>query len=174
MPRTIDLADVVPPEVWESGGRLSGHRAPAGEWNEYTSAFEGLSSFNIPTRIELVPDREQVVFRFSYPDSEPGERVREPVPGRPDVRVLLGAHTKKILEIAVSNLHRFLVLEKGKLPEDGIAALAAEYPSRIQKVLTRNARLISGLFSSLPEATRSRIHQTLSAAQRELQVEKAG
>lgn len=173
MPNMIDFADVAPPEVWQTSRREASHdRELYPKVDEYVSAKEGLSFFNIPSQILLGANADRFFIRMKYPDGEPGEKAFESVPHRSDLRLRLGVHTKKIVEIEIDNLHRFLLLENGRLPVESIAALAAEYPSRIQKVLTRNARLIGALLASLSEPMRSRIHQTLAAAQRDLKMER--
>jgi hypothetical protein len=166
MPGTIDLADVTQDALWKASTLTPDPETRPGE----TPAFVGLSPFNVPQRIQIgpAPDGEHYVLRMSYADEEPAEAEWRTPPMTDGIALKLGQHTKKIIEIRIDDLFAFLVKGNGRLPFAAIGDMAMPFPSRLQKVLTRNAVFISDLLGKIPESVRSKIHQDVSRLQRQM------
>ena len=138
-------------------------------------AYVGLSTFNVPVSCMIDPQADKVVIRWEYPDGEPAERELHDVDPVIGLRLRLGQHTKKIIEIHVGDLERFFVDHGARLDPDAVAQLADNYPSRMQKVLQRNARLLSRMLGAISPAERQKIvHLAGRMARRAREAESAG
>lgn len=127
--------------------------------------YVGLSSFNVPDKVQFSPlPPKGLRMKLSYPDHEKSDGVPHVLQTDMTLTLFLGEHTRKIISVEIADAEYFLREKMGQLPEEEIAALAASLPSRLQKLLTRNAGLINRIMETMPKKYRDLfVHQALHA-----------
>ena len=126
----------------------------------------GLSPFDVPetVAVELLSDN-QCIFRFTYPNSEPADVGRKVLPDR-NVSIVLGKHTRKILEVHVSHARETLSRGNIDLGLPAFVELARTLPTQVAKASFRNSILIRAVLLQMPERFRLEMLARLADAWR--------
>ena len=124
--------------------------------------FAGLSPFDIPEDVEIqVFADDRCVFRFRYANSETPEPRRRVFGADPDLSVLLGEHSKKILELHVEEAMTKLSQGNIRMDLSEFEELSHKLPLHAAKASVRNASLVQAVLISIPRKFREQIIQTL-------------
>lgn len=126
-------------------------------------SYFGLSPFEIPesVTVELSSD-DRCVFRFSYPNTEPPELSARVVPSDSRISLLLAQHTKKILEVTVTEARGRLRDKNLELDVGVFHDLARQLPAEAVKACLRNSALIRIILFQMPVPFREEIVARLS------------
>lgn len=117
-----------------------------------------LSPFHVPLAVSLAisADKDTCSYIFDYANDEPGERTLTQVPGDPDVLLLLGKNSGKILRLTFQNASARL--ENGEWTFDARRLFSVEEGEHSR---TRNPELIQRVIETTPPSLMREIRKHL-------------
>lgn len=137
---------------------LTTPRHGSGSWSK-----AGLSSFHLPISVNIeVSHPSNVTFRFGYPNDEPPERVAHALPGDEEVSLLLGRHTRKVLEVRFSSALERITKDALSFDPDRTFGWCRALDSYRQFVFRRNAETISRILNTIPAPLVRQIRKALT------------
>lgn len=126
-------------------------------------SYAGLSPFDIPDAIEVeVTAPAQCIFRFAYPNSEPGDSEFRPASRDGTVSVKLGRNTGKVLELLSTNADTSLVHGNVELDLSFVPSWQAQLPWHARNTCRRNAFLVQRILADIPDHFRRQILAALT------------
>lgn len=157
MSSTLWYDSYTPRRAVRSAGSIERRDSKSGR----VRAFTGPSIFEIPEaiRINVIPEKNEVVFCFNYPGSEPVEAELRRATYDGTVMLKLGQYTAAIVEVHVADAVSRL---KGGVhfDSDMLGAWADDLPERLQRFFSQNVLVISSILEHMPTALRREIlHQ---------------
>jgi hypothetical protein len=136
---------------------------PVGEQFEHPFAAKAtsrLSTFHMPRNVEIeLNSQGQCVFRFGYPNDEPGERMWRRL--STDALILLGRHSRKVLELRVNSAAAKLRANSILFNADAARDWLQDIPWHSQHACARNAAVVAEILSKMPETIRFGIADAL-------------
>lgn len=113
--------------------------------------YAGLASHHIPRSVLLTPTPTGgLTVELVYPEYEKPDDRSFPL-GNTGITLRLGRYSRRVQEIHAKDLRHFLMAQSGRLDLAEVERIAESYPSRLAKILTRSAALISEILETMPD-----------------------
>ncbi|MBV9773619.1 MAG: hypothetical protein JO040_06695 [Gemmatimonadetes bacterium] len=94
------------------------------------------------------------MIELEYPEHEKSEHRDYALP-KTGASLRLGRYSRRVQEIYVRDMRNFLLARQGGLDLEEVERIAEGYPTRLAKILTRSAALISEILQRMPEETKA-------------------
>jgi hypothetical protein len=135
---------------------------PVHESTSYSRVRGGISPFTLPDAVQVeVSDRGECSFVFAYPDSEPPAKQRWEWLADSQLRVTIGAYSRRILELHIGDAVDRIGAGPMRLDPRAAWAWCGNAPPRIRNTATRNAEIVSRIMETLPDGLRAAIVQAI-------------
>jgi hypothetical protein len=109
---------------------------------------------------------DAVQFQFTYPDREPIDGRAYPWPGKEDIRVCVGVHSRRVWLLLFPNSAEYLAGDAPHLPIVNSVPWAQPLGDRADRSASRNAFVIYHIIRALPDSLRAAIMSAVAAAYR--------